>query len=140
MLPRAHMSIPTAARVAWHLFQCRGLLRVVRAGRVSGIWWPLLLGTCRCALVVAGGASLWRACWPRVVCRASSDPVALFALVGVPGAVVPFPGPGAYPPDSLGGCAGPVKASREPGSWCLRLAPAKAVALGLLASYLFKTS
>ena len=42
-------------RVAWHLFPCRGWLRVVRAARVFGTRWPLLHGTCPRALVVAGG-------------------------------------------------------------------------------------
>ena len=51
---------------AWHLFLCRGSLRVVRAARVSGTRWPLLLGTCPCALVVACGVPLRRASWPRV--------------------------------------------------------------------------
>ena len=51
--------------VAWHLFLCRGSLRVVRAARVCGTRWPLLLGTCLCALVVAGSWPLWRALWPR---------------------------------------------------------------------------
>ena len=51
--------------VAWHLFLCRGSLRDVRAARVSGTRWPLLLGTCPCALVVAGGVPLWRVWWPR---------------------------------------------------------------------------
>ena len=52
--------------VAWHLFLCRGSLRVVRAVRGCGTRWPLLLGTCPCALVLAGGVPLWRASWPRV--------------------------------------------------------------------------
>ena len=84
--------------VAWHLFVCRGSLRVVRALRVCGTRRPSLLGTCPCALVVAGGVPLWRASWPRVVRRASSGPVALGAPVGFPDAVVPFPTPGACAP------------------------------------------
>ena len=79
--------------VAWHLFVCPGSLRVVRALRVCGTRRPSLLGTCPCALVVAGGVPLWRASWPRVVRRASSGPVALGAPVGFPDAVVPFPTP-----------------------------------------------
>ena len=51
--------------VAWHLFLCRGSLRVVRPARVCGTWWPSLLGTCPCALVVSGGVPPWRAWWPR---------------------------------------------------------------------------
>ena len=81
--------------VAWHLFRSRGSMRVVLAARVCSTRWPLLLGTCSCALVVAGSVPLWRACCPRVVRRASSGPVALGVLVGFPDAVVPFPTPGA---------------------------------------------
>ena len=88
--------------VAWHLFVCRGSLRVVRALRVCGTRWPSLLGTCPCALVVAGGVPLWRASWPRVVRRASSGPVALGAPVGFPDVVVPFPTPGACAPGFTG--------------------------------------
>ena len=88
--------------VAWHLFLCRGSLRVVRALRVWGPWQPSLLGTCPCALVVAGGVPLWRAWWPRVVRRAASRPIALGAPVGFPDAVVPFPGPGACAPRFTG--------------------------------------
>ena len=61
-LPGAHGSVRTVADVAWHLILCRGSLRVVRAVRVCGTRWPLLLGTCPCALVVAAGVSFW---WPR---------------------------------------------------------------------------
>ena len=74
-LPDAHSSVRTAADVAWHLFWCRGSVRVMRALRVCGGRRPLLLGTCPCALVVAGGVPLWRASWPRVVRRALSGPV-----------------------------------------------------------------
>ena len=88
--------------VAWHLFVCRGSLRVVRALRVCGTRRPSLLGTCPCALVVAGGVPLWRASWPRVVRRAFSGPVALGAPVGFPDAVVPFPTPGACAPGFTG--------------------------------------
>ena len=102
----AHLSVRTAAvrsrqglgtiwaaRVAGELFSCRGSLRVVRALRVCSTRWPLLLGTCLCALVVVGGVPLWLASWPRVVRRASSGPVALGAPVGFPDALVPFPTP-----------------------------------------------
>ena len=81
-----------------NLFSCRGSLRVVCALRVCGIRRPLLLGTCPCALVVAGGVPLWRASWPSVVRRASSCPVALSAPVGFSDAVVPFSNPGACAP------------------------------------------
>ena len=74
--------------VAWHLFLCLGLLRVVRAAGFCGTRLPLLLGNSPCAFVVAGGVPLWRASWPRVVRRASSEPVILGALVGFPEAVV----------------------------------------------------
>ena len=36
------------------------------ASRVHGTRWPLWLGTCPRAVVVAGGLPLWRASWPRV--------------------------------------------------------------------------
>ena len=49
---------------AWHLSLCRGSLQPVRAARVCGTRWPLLLGTCLCALVLAGGVHLWRTWWP----------------------------------------------------------------------------
>ena len=88
--------------VAWHLFRCRGSSRVVVAARVCGTRWPLLLGTCPCALVVASGVPLWRAWWPRVVRRASSGPVALGALVSFRDAVVPFPTLGACAPGFTG--------------------------------------
>ena len=52
--------------VAWHLSLCRGSLCVVRAARVCGTRWPLLLCTCPRAVVVAGGVPLWHASWPRV--------------------------------------------------------------------------
>ena len=53
--------------VACHLLLCGGSLRVARAARVCGSPWPLLLGTCSCALVLAGSVLLRRASWPRVV-------------------------------------------------------------------------
>ena len=101
-LPGAHTFIRTAAGVVWHLFACRGLLRVVRAVRVCGTRWPLLLGTRLCALVVARGVPPWRAPWPHVVRRALSGPVALSAPVGFPDAVVPFPTQGACAPGFTG--------------------------------------
>ena len=101
-VPRWPGFVVCGLAVAWHLFVCRGSLRVVRALRVCGTRRPSLLGTCPCALVVAGGVPLWRASWPRVVRRASSGPVALGAPVGFPDAVVPFPTPGACAPGFTG--------------------------------------
>ena len=49
-----------------HLVPCRGSSCVVRAFRVRGTRWPLWLGTCPRAVVVAGGVPLWRASWPRI--------------------------------------------------------------------------
>ena len=45
--------------VPWFLVGC---------ARCKGLWHPptVWLGTCPCALVVAGGVPLWRAWWPRV--------------------------------------------------------------------------
>ena len=88
--------------VAWHLFLCRGPLRVVCALRVCGPRRQSLLGTCPCALVVAGGVPLRRASWPRVVRRASCGPVPLGAPVGFPDDVVPFPTLGACAPGFTG--------------------------------------
>ena len=50
----------------WHLLLCRGSFCVVRASRVRGTRWPVWLGTCPRAVVVAGGLPLWRASSPRV--------------------------------------------------------------------------
>ena len=50
----------------WHLVPCRGSSCVVRASRVYGTRWPLWLGTCPRAVVVAGGVPSWRASPPRV--------------------------------------------------------------------------
>ena len=50
----------------WHLLPCRGSSCVVRASRVRDTRWPMWLGTCPHAVVVAGGVPLWRASWPRV--------------------------------------------------------------------------
>ena len=52
--------------VPWHLLPCRSSVRDVRASRFCGTRWLLLLGSCQCALVGAGGVPLWRASWPRV--------------------------------------------------------------------------
>ena len=80
----------------------------MRALRVCGTQRPLWLGTCRCALVVAGNAPLWRAWWPRAVRRTSSSQFALRALVGFPNAVVPFPTLEACAP----GCTGWLPGAR----------------------------
>ena len=77
--------------VAWQLSSCRGSLCLAHALRVCGTRRPLLLRTCPCALVVAGGVPLWRAWWPGVVRRPSSGRVAPGAPVGFPDTVVPFP-------------------------------------------------
>ena len=131
-LPDAHWSIQMAAGVAWHLFLWRALLRVVRAVQLCGTRWPLSLGTCPCALVVASGLALWRGSWPRVV--RAPRPVRWLSVLQLP-----FPTPwclsptqGLLPSDLLGGCARHVEARRELASWCLRLAPAVEGALGLL--------
>ena len=50
----------------WHFLPCRGSSCVVRAFRLCGTRRPLLLGTCLCAVAVAGGVPLWRASWSRV--------------------------------------------------------------------------
>ena len=53
----------------WHLVPCRGSSCVVRTSRVGSTRWPLWLGTCPRAVVVAGGVPLWRASWPCVGAR-----------------------------------------------------------------------
>ena len=123
--------------VAWHLFVCRGSLRVVRALRVCGTRRPSLLGTCPCALVVAGGVPLWRASWPRVVRRASSGPVALGAPVGFPVAVVPFPTPGACAPGFTGRLRGARGGRPRTGLIVPAAGPRRGRGAGLSASYPF---
>ena len=68
LVPRPFWSGPAVCGlvVTWHVFLCRRLWHVVRAAPVSGTRWPLLFGTCPCALVVSGGVPLWRAWWPCV--------------------------------------------------------------------------
>ena len=61
LLPRSPL-----LRCPWHLVPCRGSSCVVRASRVRGTRWPLPLGTCPRAVVVAGFVPLWCASWPRV--------------------------------------------------------------------------
>ena len=123
--------------VAWHLFVCRGSLRVVRALRVCGTRRPSLLGTCPCALVVAGGVPLCRASWPRVVRRASSGPVALGAPVGFPDAVVPFPTPGACAPGFTGRLRGARGGRPRTGLIVPAAGPRRGRGAGLSASYPF---
>ena len=65
---------------------------VVRALRVCGTRLPLWPAACLSGVPRA----------PCVVRRASSGPVALGALVGLPDAVVPFPSPGAWAPGFIG--------------------------------------
>ena len=50
----------------WHPVPCRGSSCVVRASRVRSTRWPLWLGTCPYAVVVAVGVPLSRASWTRV--------------------------------------------------------------------------
>ena len=83
---------------------------VGRALWVCGTPRPLLLGTCPCALVVAGGVPLWRASWPRMVRRALSGLVTLGDPVGFLDAVCLAPPRGLAPPALPGGCAGHVVA------------------------------
>ena len=114
-------------RCPWCLFPRRGSSCVVRASRVCGTRWQLLLGTRSCAVVVAGGVPHWRASWPRVgaplLVRSgrSQCSVRLSRRRGA------FPHPE--------GCCRRlylVEAGRVPGSLCLPLAPAVARALGSL--------
>ena len=49
----------------WHLLSCRGSSCVVRTSQVCGTRRLSLLGTCPCAVVVAGGVPLWLASSPR---------------------------------------------------------------------------
>ena len=117
----------------WHLLPCRGSSCVVRASRVQGIRWPLWPGTCPCAVVVSGGVPLWRAPWPRVGAPRlvrSGRSRRSGRLFMSPWCL--HPPWGLSPPALLGGCAGHLEASREPGSLCLPLAPAEARALGAL--------
>ena len=118
---------------AWHLLLCCAFVRVVRAARVWGTRWLLLLGTCPCALVVASGVPLWRALWPRFGAprlRADRSLSVLRSAFQSPRCL--SPSPGLMSPDLLGGCVGHVEAGREPGSLCLPLAAAEAAALGSL--------
>ena len=130
--------------VARHLLLCRGSLRVVRAFRFCGTRWPLLLGTCPCALVVASGVPLWRTWWPRMVRCALSDAVALEAPVHFSDAVVPFPSPGTFAPGFTGRLHGAggrrprtgllVPAAglcRGRGTGLLRVVPVRGPAMGL---------
>ena len=83
-------------------------------------WFP---GTWSCAVDVASGLPLWRASWPcvgapclvRSGCWRCANQLSCSRCA--------FPYQGLAPLDLLGGCAGHVEASPEPGSWCLPLAP-----------------
>ena len=95
-----------AADVAWHLSLCRGCGR--RRASLA------------CLVAPRGAPRLVRSGRSRCSGRLSRRRGA-------------FPHPRGFgPPDLLGGCAGHVKAGREPGSLCLPLAPAEAGALGSL--------
>ena len=90
--------VQTAAGVAWHLFLCCGSLRAVRALRLCSTRWPLLLGTCPCAFIVAGSVPPWPASWPRAVRRASSCLIALGASGRLCRRGRAFAHPGGLPP------------------------------------------
>ena len=119
--------------VAWHLYLCRGSLRVVRAARVCGNRWPFLIGTCPCCL----GCGRQRSClvclvalrWCAAPHPVRSLSVRRWALL------TPFclsPPRGLVSPDLLGGCAGHVEAGQEPGSLCLPVAAVEAAVMGSL--------
>ena len=94
------------AVVVWHLSLCRG----------CGPWR-------------ASPACLVAPCW----CAAPRPVRSLSVLRSASRSLWCLPPPqGLSPPALLGGCAGHVEAGREPGSFCLPLAPAKAGALGSL--------
>ena len=116
----------------WHLLLCRSPLCVLRASRVRGNRWPLWLGTCPRAVVVAGGVLL--ACLVAPRWCAAPRPVRSLSVLwsAFPSLWCLPPAWGLSPPALLGGCAGNVEAGREPGSLCLPLAPAEARALGTL--------
>ena len=82
----------------WHLLPCRGLSCVVRASRVPGTRWPLLLGTCPCPVVPAGGVPLWRASWLRVGVLRLVQSNRTRCSGSFPVDVVPSPIPGAVTP------------------------------------------
>ena len=119
--------------VAWHLFLCRGSLRVVRAARV--LRQPVVVVASHLSMCLACGrrrASL--ACLVAPLWCAAPGPVRSLSVLRSA-----FQTPcclsasgGLQPTDLLGGCAGHVEAGREPGSLCLQLAAAEAAALGSL--------
>ena len=86
----------------WHLLPCRGSSCVVLAPRVCGTRWPLLLGTCPCALAVAGGVLPCVPRGPALVRRTSSGLVAVSAPVGFSVALMLSPAPGAVAPGLSG--------------------------------------
>ena len=78
------------------LLPCRGSSCVVRPSRVGGTRWLLLLGTCPCAVGVAGGVPLWGASRPRVAAPRlvwSGRPLCFSRLSCCRGA---FPYPGGF--------------------------------------------
>ena len=110
----------------------RGCVVVVRAVRVWSTRRPLLPGTCPCAVVVAGGMPLWQPRGPAWCAR--PRPVRFLSVLWLafPTPWCLYPSWGLSPPDLLGGCAGHAEAGREPGSFCLLLAPTEAGAPGSL--------
>ena len=122
----------------WHLLLCRGSLCVVRASRVRGTRWPLWLGTCPCAVVVAGGVPLWRASWPRVgapcLVRSGRSPCSgrLFRRRGA------FPHPGGLRPRIYWAAARGTRRPAENRAHCAcRWPPPKQGRWARLASYPF---
>ena len=94
------------AVVAWHLSLCRGCgrRRASLACLVAPRWCAALCPVLSLSVLRSAFTSPW--CLP--------------------------PPRGLSPPALLGSCAGHVEAGREPGSFCMPLAPAEARALGAL--------
>ena len=152
-LSGAHSSVRTAA-----VCSRQGLGTPRSRTRPSGCWL-VLLGTCsravvRCVLCALSGfaAPGGRSClaparvpwlWPAAclsglprgsVWCAAPRPVRSLSVLrsAFPTLWCLSPPRGLAPPALLGGCAGHAEAGRVPGSLCLPLAPAEAVALGSL--------
>ena len=102
---------------------CALAFSVVRASWVCGTRWPCCLAPGRVPWLWPAACLSGVPCGPALVRRVSSGPGTLGAPVGFPIAVVPSPAGCSAPPDLLGGCAVHMEAGREPGSWCLPLAP-----------------